>query len=58
MTRPLAGEGLRQVRAVEALEYQGSAEARRLLQTLAGGAADARLTREAQAALRRLQGPR
>jgi WD40 repeat protein len=54
-SRPLAGESLREVRAVEALEHQGSAKARQVLETLAGGAADARLTREAQAALRRMK---
>jgi WD40 repeat protein len=55
-SRPLTGEALRAVRAVEALEHQGSALARQILRTLADGAADARLTREAQAALGRLQG--
>jgi WD40 repeat protein len=51
-----APEGLRQLRAVEALERVGTAEARRLLEELSGGAAEARLTREAKASLRRLAG--
>jgi hypothetical protein len=41
------------VRAVEVLEHLGTTEAGDLLRALAGGAA-ARLTREAQAAVRRL----
>jgi RNA polymerase sigma factor (sigma-70 family) len=45
---------LRQLRAVEVLEWTGGEVARRLLQTLAAGDADARLTREATATLRRL----
>jgi hypothetical protein len=48
------GEALRRVRAVEVLERLGTPEARRLLGALAGGEPEARLTREAQAALRRL----
>jgi hypothetical protein len=48
-------ELLRALRAVEALEHAGTPEARQLLKTLARGADGARLTREAQAALRRLQ---
>jgi RNA polymerase sigma factor (sigma-70 family) len=44
---------LRAIRAVEALEYAGSAAARELLQSLACGAPEARLTREAKAALAR-----
>jgi hypothetical protein len=50
----LSGERLRVVRAVEALEYAAESEARQLLAALAAGAAEARQTREAQAALRRL----
>jgi WD40 repeat protein len=46
---------LRQHRAVAALEWLGTPAARALLQALAVGAADARLTTEAQAALKRLQ---
>jgi WD40 repeat protein len=48
-------ERLRQVRALEVLERSGTREARQLLQVLAGGAADAWLTDEAGAALRRLE---
>jgi hypothetical protein len=47
-------ERLRERRAVEVLEYIGTAEARSLLQTLSQGAAGATLTREAQAVLLRL----
>jgi hypothetical protein len=47
-------EVLRAVRAIEVLEHIGTAEARQVLQTLAGGAAAARLTKEAQASLQRL----
>jgi WD40 repeat protein len=45
---------LQKLRAVEVLEYIGTAEANRVLHTIAGGAPDARLTREARATLRRL----
>jgi len=47
-------ERLRALRCVEALERSGTAEARALLAGLAGGAAGARLTREAADALSRL----
>src|SRR5262249_42200886 len=47
-----SGEQLRLVRAVEVLERCGTAEAKSLLERLAGGAG-ARLTREAKAALAR-----
>jgi WD40 repeat protein len=54
LTRQSA-RNLRLLRAVEVLEHIGSDEARELLQTLAPGAADARLTREAKASLQRLE---
>jgi hypothetical protein len=47
----LSGEAVRTVRAVEVLERIGTADARRLLESLAGGPQGARLTREAKAAL-------
>jgi hypothetical protein len=50
----VSGERLRALRAVEALELYGSDEARELLKTLATGAAGARLTDQAKAALERL----
>jgi hypothetical protein len=49
-----AADVVRQLRAVAVLERIGSDEARRLLRTLADGAPAARLTREAQASLKRL----
>jgi WD40 repeat protein len=52
--RPPSGETLRALRAVEALERVGSSEAKELLRVLARGAAEATLTREAQASLRRV----
>jgi Tol biopolymer transport system component len=45
---------LRELRAVEVLEQAGTPDARRLLEDLAGGVAEAPLTREAKAALARL----
>ena len=51
----LTAEQIRLVRAVEALEKTGSAEARQLLETLADGAPGALITRHAQAALERTQ---
>jgi hypothetical protein len=51
----VASERLRQGRALEVLERIGDREARSLLRELAGGAAGARLTREARAALDRLR---
>jgi RNA polymerase sigma factor (sigma-70 family) len=50
----LSAERLREVRAVEVLEHVGTAEARKLLDEIAGGTKDARLTREAKAAVERL----
>jgi WD40 repeat protein len=49
-----APESLRTLRAIEVLEHIGSEEARTALETLAGGAPEARLTREAKASLERL----
>jgi hypothetical protein len=45
---------LRQVRAVQALESIATSDARRVLRTLAQGARESSLTREANAALRRV----
>jgi hypothetical protein len=47
-------EWVRPLRAFEVLERIGSAEARQLLEKLASGDAEARLTREAKAAVGRL----
>ena len=49
-----APEKLRALRAVEVLEGLGTDEARGMLETLAGGAPESHLTREAAATLRRL----
>jgi RNA polymerase sigma factor (sigma-70 family) len=45
---------LRDLRAIEAVELAGTPKARQLLEKLAAGAPEARLTREAKAALERL----
>jgi hypothetical protein len=50
----LTADGLRVVRAIDALERMGNPPATRLLRILAGGANGALPTREAQAALERL----
>jgi RNA polymerase sigma factor (sigma-70 family) len=49
-----AGDVLRGVRAVEVLERVGTAEAQQVLQELAKGAPEARLTQEAKTSLERL----
>jgi hypothetical protein len=49
-----AGEAVRPLRAVEVLERTGGGEARAVLEALAAGVPEARLTREAQASLQRL----
>jgi RNA polymerase sigma factor (sigma-70 family) len=48
-------ERRREVRAIEVLERIGTTEARELLRTLAGGVKEAKLTREAHAAIERLK---
>lgn len=53
-TRDWTPERLRDHRVIQALEHIGTHSAREVLQTLAGGAPDARPTEEAQGALRRL----
>jgi WD40 repeat protein len=53
---PMSGEALRTVRAIEVLERIATPEARKLLRDLAKGAPGARQTREAAAALKRLEG--
>jgi WD domain, G-beta repeat len=50
-------ETLRTLRAVEVLELAGTAEARTVLEALAKGSPEARLTRQASTALKRLQRP-
>jgi hypothetical protein len=49
------GEALRALRAIEVLEHIGTPEAYAVVKTLAGGAPEARLTREAKVALQRLE---
>jgi len=48
-------EVLRHLRAIELLEHLGTADAQKVLQAMAGGVAEARVTREAKAALERLR---
>ena len=50
---PSSGQ-LRDLRSVEVLEHIGTPEAKQVLQTLAKGAPEARLTQEAKASLERL----
>jgi WD40 repeat protein len=51
-----SGERLQALRAVEALEYMASPEALQVLQRLAHGAPEARLTQQVRASLKRLTG--
>jgi WD40 repeat protein len=51
---PVLPEQLRGLRAVEVLEQAGGSEAKKVLEALAKGAPEARLTREARASLQRL----
>jgi RNA polymerase sigma factor (sigma-70 family) len=51
---PSAGEGLRVWRALTVLEHAGTPEAKRLLESLAGGEPEAWLTRESKAVLWRI----
>jgi RNA polymerase sigma factor (sigma-70 family) len=50
-----SSEQLRNLRSLEVLELAGTPEARQVLQKLANGAPEARLTREAKAGLERLE---
>jgi hypothetical protein len=50
-----SGDALRGLRAVEVLERIGTPDARALMQTLANGSPDAKLTVEAQTALKRMK---
>ncbi len=54
----LPPETLRELRTIEVLEHLDTPEARQVLEALAKGASDARLTRQAQAALTRLASQR
>ena len=53
----LSADQLRRLRAIQTLEYCRSAAARQLLEALARGAPEARLTREAMAAIARMTRP-
>jgi WD40 repeat protein len=55
---PPSGDVLRKQRALRVLEWAGTAQARDLLESLAAGDPAAPLTRDAKAALRRLEGTR
>jgi hypothetical protein len=55
-SRTLSDEELHVLRAVEVLEHMGSPGARQVLEVLATGVPEARLTREARASLERLAG--
>ena len=55
MKQPLPPDEIRAIRAVEALEAIGNAEARKLLDTYAKGAPGARLTEEARKTVQRLK---
>ena len=48
-------ELVRELRAVEALELMGTAAARQVLETLAGGEAESRLVQDARVALQRMK---
>ncbi|HEV3145040.1 MAG TPA: WD40 repeat domain-containing protein [Gemmataceae bacterium] len=54
-TGKLTGETLRSVRALEVLERIGTPEARQIVQSIAAGPSEARLTIEAQATLKRMK---
>jgi RNA polymerase sigma factor (sigma-70 family) len=56
-TGPAAPQRRCELRAVEVLEHVGTAKGRRLLEILAGGTAEAFLTRQARMALERVKGP-
>jgi hypothetical protein len=53
--RELPAQELRQLRSIEVLEHAGTPDAQQVLETLAQGAPEARLTKNAQAALERLK---
>ena len=57
LQRAVPGSSLRLLRGLEALEGIGTPEARRALEKLAAGPADAWLTQQAKASLARLAKP-